>query len=39
MQRGERTYDEENHKRINHLLRDETTCVQMERSEDAIRIE
>ena len=34
----ERTYDEEIHKRINHLLR-ERTCVQMECSEDAIRIE
>ena len=34
----ERTYDEEVHKRINHLLR-ERTCVQMECSEDAIRTE
>ena len=32
----ERTYDEETHKRINHLLR-ERFFVQMERSEDAIR--
>ena len=38
MRRGERTYDEEIHKRINYLLR-ERTRVQMERSEDAIRIE
>ena len=30
----ERTYDEEIHKRINHVFR-ERTCVQMERSEDA----
>ena len=34
----ERTYDEKIHQRINHLLR-EGTCVQMERSEDATRIE
>ena len=34
----ERTFDEEIHKRINHLLRIRM-CVQMERSEDAIRIE
>ena len=33
-----KTNDEEVHKRINHLLR-ERTCVQMECSEDAIRIE
>ena len=33
----ERTYDEETYKRINRLLR-ERTCVQIERSEDAIRI-
>ena len=33
-----RTYDEEIHKRINHLLR-ERACVQMECSEDAIGIE
>ena len=31
-------YDEEIHKRINHLLR-ERTCMQMECSEDAIRIQ
>ena len=34
----ERTYDEEVDKRIDHFLR-ERTCVQMECSEDAIRIE
>ena len=34
----ERTNDEEIHKRINYLLR-KGTCMQMERSEDAIRIE
>ena len=34
----ERTYDEEIYKRINHLLR-KRTCMQMECSEDAIRIE
>ena len=34
----QRTYDEKIHKRINHLLR-ERTCVQMEYSEDAVRIE
>ena len=34
----ERTFEEEIHIRINHLLR-ERTCVQMECSEDAIRIE
>ena len=34
----ERTYDEEIHKRINHILC-ERTCVQIECSEDAIRIE
>ena len=34
----ERTYDEEVHKRINHLLR-KRTCMQMECSEDANRIE
>ena len=34
----ERTYDEEIHKRIDHLLR-ERICMQMECSEDAIRIE
>ena len=33
----ERTYDEEIHKRINHLL-GERTCLQVECSEDAIRI-
>ena len=33
----ERTYAEETHKRINHFLR-ERTCVQMECSEDAIRM-
>ena len=39
--RVERTYDEEMHKRINHLLRGRT-CVQMDqtkRSEDVIRVE
>ena len=34
----ERTHDEEIHKRINHSLR-ERPCVQMECSEDAMRIE
>ena len=33
-----KTYDEEIQERINHLLR-KRTCVQMECSEDAIRIE
>ena len=33
----ERTHDEEIHRRINHVLRTKT-CVQMECSEDAIRI-
>ena len=33
----EGTYDEEIHERINHLLC-ERTCVQMEHSQDAVRI-
>ena len=34
----ERTYDEEIYKRTNHLLR-KRACIQMECSEDEIRIE